>query len=109
MPDPQFEQVTTLADLAEGQPVAVTFSDGGPLCLVLVDGLVYAFADQCSHAEYALSDGEMVDDHVIECVLHGAQFDVRTGEAMELPATESLQMYEVEVEDGVVWVRRTQQ
>jgi nitrite reductase/ring-hydroxylating ferredoxin subunit len=42
---------------------------------------------------------------VIECALHGAQFDVRTGRVLEAPATDDLGLYEVRVQDGEVWVR----
>ena len=106
MTQPGFERVASLSDLPEGTPVAVELSSGEGLCLVKVQGEVYAFEDRCSHAEFPLSDGEMVDDHAIECSLHGAQFDVRTGEAIEAPASESLSLYEVKLEDGDILVRR---
>jgi 3-phenylpropionate/trans-cinnamate dioxygenase ferredoxin subunit len=104
--EPGFERVALLGDLPEGTPVAVELSTGEGLCLVRVKGEVYAFQDRCSHADFPLSDGEMVDDHAIECSLHGAQFDVRTGEAIEAPAAESLSLYEVMLKDGDVLVRR---
>jgi len=66
---------------------------------------VFACEDRCSHAEFPLSEGEMVDDFVIECGLHGAQFDIRTGEVLEPPADERIQMLEVKIEDDVVFVR----
>lgn len=104
-----FERVASLSDLPESAPVAVEFAGGETLCLVRVKGEVYAFEDRCSHAEFPMSDGEMVDDHAIECALHGAQFDVRTGEAIEGPATESLALYEVHVDGDDVLVRRAEQ
>jgi 3-phenylpropionate/trans-cinnamate dioxygenase ferredoxin subunit len=106
--EPGFDRVASLGDLPEGTPVAVQLSSGQGLCLVRVQGEVYAFEDRCSHADFPLSDGEMVDDHAIECPLHGAQFDVRTGEAIEAPAKESLELYEVKLEDGDVLVRRSE-
>ncbi|NIM51860.1 MAG: Rieske 2Fe-2S domain-containing protein [Gemmatimonadales bacterium] len=109
MTEPGFERVVSLGDLPEGTPVAVELSTGEGLCLIKVRGEVFAFEDRCSHADFALSDGEMVDDHAIECPLHGAQFDVRTGEAIEAPATESLSLYEVKLENGDVLVRRGEQ
>ena len=94
-----------MGDLPEGTPVSVELSTGEALCLIKVRGEVYAFEDRCSHAEFPLSDGDMVDDHAIECPLHGAQFDVRTGEVIEAPAAESLSLYEVALRDGDVLVR----
>lgn len=109
MTEPDFERVASLGDLPESAPVAVELSTGEALCLIRVGGEVYAFEDRCSHADFPLSDGEMVDDHAIECSLHGAQFDVRTGEAIEAPASESLSLYEVMLQDGDVLVRRGEQ
>jgi len=107
MLDAEFERVAELGDLTEGQPVGVALADGEPICLVLVGDEVFALADRCSHADYPMSDGELVDEYVIECVLHGAQFDIRTGEVVEDPATEALALYEVKVDEGAVWVRRS--
>jgi 3-phenylpropionate/trans-cinnamate dioxygenase ferredoxin subunit len=105
MPKPKFDKVAVLEELPDGSPVKVTLSKGESVCLVRVGDEVFACEDCCSHAEYPLSDGEMVDDFVIECGLHGAQFDIRTGEVLEPPATDGLQMLEVKVEDDQVWVR----
>lgn len=104
MNDDRYHKVARLADLPDAQPVAVT-AKGRTLCLVRVDDQVFACEDRCSHAEYPLSEGEIVDDYVIECALHGARFDVRSGAVLEPPATEDLTMYPVRVENGDVYVR----
>lgn len=93
-----------MAELPEGTPVAVTVN-GRSLCLVKVGGVVFACQDRCTHAEFPMSEGEMVDDYVIECALHGARFDIRTGAVLELPATEDLPVFPVRVEDGKVLVQ----
>lgn len=100
-----FQKVASLNDLPEETPVGIEMENGSNVCLVKVRGEVFAFENRCSHAEFPLTDGEMVDDYVIECGLHGAQFDVRTGEVLELPATDELACYDVRVEGGDVWVR----
>ena len=100
------ERAVSLTSLDDGRPTTCTLSDGHAICLIRVGGEVYAIEDRCSHADFPMSDGDMVDNHVIECPLHGAQFDVRTGSALELPATEPIPTYAVEVVDGHVWVRR---
>jgi 3-phenylpropionate/trans-cinnamate dioxygenase ferredoxin subunit len=100
-----FERVASLADLPDETPVGVDLQNGDSVCLVKVRGEVYAFENRCSHAEFPMSDGDMVDDYVIECGLHGAQFDVRSGKVLELPATENLPCYDVTVENGEVLVR----
>ena len=105
MPEENFEKVAALDDLPEGTPVGVKIGKGTAVCLVRKGTEVFACEDCCSHAEYPMSDGEMVDDYVIECSLHGAQFDIRTGEVLELPATERLQMLEVKIEEDEIFVR----
>lgn len=100
-----FERVASLADLPEETPVGFALQNGNSVCLVKVRGELYAVENRCSHAEFPMSEGEMVDDYVIECGLHGAQFDVRSGEVLELPATENLPCYDVTVENGEVLVR----
>jgi nitrite reductase/ring-hydroxylating ferredoxin subunit len=46
----------------------------------------------------------MVDEYIVECALHGATFDVRTGDALSLPATINAGSYPIWVEDGAVKV-----
>ena len=77
-----------LAVVVEGIPVAVVRdSEGG----------VHALRDVCSHADVALSEGE-VDGCTLECWLHGSRFDLRTGEPTGLPATVPVPVYPVKVE-----------
>ena len=59
---------------------------------------VYALDDLCSHAEVALSEGE-VDGCFIECWMHGSAFDVRTGEPNCPPATKAVRTYPVSIND----------
>lgn len=75
----------------EGVPVAVVRTESGD---------VYAIKDVCSHADVALSEGE-VEGCFIECWLHGSKFDLRTGEPTSLPAITPVPVYPVRVEgDG---------
>ena len=105
MTDQQFERAARLADLPDGAPFGIELSSGERVCLVRVGDEVFGLADQCTHADFPMGDGEMVDDYVIECALHGAQFDVRTGQVLESPATDALPTFEVRVTDGEVWVK----
>lgn len=74
--------------------------DGTPIAIFNVHGELYAIGDTCTHEDYSLSDGELVDQYTVECPLHGAQFDLRTGVALCLPATGTAGSYPVWVEDG---------
>ena len=79
--------------------------DDVPVAIFNCDGHLFAVDDTCTHEEASLSEGELVDECTVECPLHGAQFDLRSGKALCLPATAPVRTYEVIVEDGVVKVR----
>ena len=79
--------------LVEGKPIAIEV-DGTPVCVVKVADEVFAVADTCTHSEASLSEGEVTSDK-IECWLHGAEFDLKTGEALTPPATQALKTFNV--------------
>jgi 3-phenylpropionate/trans-cinnamate dioxygenase ferredoxin subunit len=79
--------------LVEGKPVAIEV-DGTPVCVVKVADEVFAVEDTCTHAEASLSEGEVTGGK-IECWLHGAEFDLKTGEALTPPATQALKTFKV--------------
>jgi 3-phenylpropionate/trans-cinnamate dioxygenase ferredoxin subunit len=79
--------------LIEGKPIAIDV-DGVAVCVARVGDEVFAVADTCTHSEASLSEGEITGTK-IECWLHGAEFDLRTGQALTPPATESLKSFKV--------------
>jgi 3-phenylpropionate/trans-cinnamate dioxygenase ferredoxin component len=75
------------------------------LVVVRVGDDVYALYDECSHANVALSEGEVdPDERTVECWKHGSQFDLETGEPLSLPATRPVPVYDVRVDGGEVVV-----
>ena len=86
--------------LVEGKPVQVDV-EGVKVCVARVGDEVFAISDICSHAEANLSEGEY-KGYVIECWLHGAEFDLRTGEAITLPAVAPVKTYKVSRDENVV-------
>ncbi len=91
-----------LSQLSHGKPVKLEKA-GKSICVTRIGDEVFAIDDTCSHAEASLSDGE-VSDFKIECWLHGAEFDLRTGRVVALPATEDLATYRVIVDGDSVTV-----
>ena len=73
--------------------------------LANVDGAFYALLDSCGHRQAALSKGTL-SGHVIECPLHFAQFDVRTGKLLSGPVAEDVPTFEVRVKGDTVYVKR---
>lgn len=73
------------------------------IVLYLVEGNVYATDNVCSHAFALLTDG-WLEDGLVECPLHGAQFDVTTGAVVRGPADCPVQTFQTRINDGVVEV-----
>ena len=70
------------------------------------DGTYYALEDRCSHEDFELSAGAFDPaTGSIECVLHGARFDVRDGRALCAPAYEPVAKFPVKVDDTGIWTR----
>ena len=66
---------------------------------------LYALGDTCSHADYSLAEGDVdAEERTIECWKHGSLFSLTTGEAETLPAIRPVPVYEVDVEEGQVWL-----
>lgn len=88
--------------LVSGKPVAIDV-DGVAVCVARIGDEVFAVEDTCTHSEASLSEGEITGTK-IECWLHGAEFDLRTGEALTPPATAALKTFKVEVNGNQVVV-----
>lgn len=104
-------RVCGTGDVAPGGVLSVDVPDSaGTLLPVAVardsDGGWHAVANECSHQAVALTDGapDPVDGCMIECWLHGSEFDLRTGEPSGLPATRPIPVYRLEVQGGDVLV-----
>lgn len=68
--------------------------NGTDVCVTRVGDEVFAIADICSHSEASLAEGD-VSDFKIECWLHGAEFDLRTGQVLTPPATANQEVFAV--------------
>ncbi len=75
------------------------------IALVRIGDEFHAVGDECSHEDYSLSEGEVwAEDCQIECPRHGSTFDLITGDACSLPATQPVPVFALEVADGKVSV-----
>ena len=77
---------------------------GERIVVANVDGDLYALEDQCSHQDFPLSAGEL-EGTQLECIFHGAKFDVCTGRATQLPAVRPVRTFEVRVEGENIYLR----
>jgi 3-phenylpropionate/trans-cinnamate dioxygenase ferredoxin subunit len=78
--------------------------DNVQVALFNLDGEIYAIENVCTHDGGPLVEGEIVNEHEVECPRHGARFDIRTGAALSMPAFEPTNAYAVRVEGQDVWI-----
>ena len=99
-----FIPVASAADIPPGSMKCVAI-DGERVLLANVDGSFHAISDICGHRNAPLSRGRLAG-HIVECPLHFAQFDVRTGKLTDGPVSADVPVYEVRVEGDTVYLRR---
>lgn len=95
-------RVAKVSEIAPGTTRRVLI-DSIEILLCNVDGKIYAIEDVCTHDGGPLDQGELEGEKVV-CPRHGATFDVKTGDALTLPAVIPLMTFEVSVEGDDVFV-----
>jgi nitrite reductase/ring-hydroxylating ferredoxin subunit len=98
-----FVPVAKASELSPGQMKWVAVN-GERRVLANVEGRFYAISDVCGHRNAPLSRGRL-DGYLIECPLHYAQFDVRTGELVNGPVSTAVPIYQVRVEGDTVYIK----
>jgi len=95
------ERLVGIDELKSGERKSV-FIDDIPALLVRIDDSYYAVEDVCTHDGQPLTDGPIADCSV-QCPRHGARFDLKTGEALCMPATKAVRTFQTEVRDDGIW------
>lgn len=95
-------KVATVGEVPAGGMKSVSV-DGEQVVLCNVGGEFYAVHDECTHESFPLSEGTL-EGKRLTCMLHGAQFDVETGEVLALPALEAVKTYRVEVDGDDIMI-----
>src|SRR5512135_1376763 len=90
-----FVKVASRSEIPPGAKKLVEV-DGRPIAVFNVDGSFYAIDDVCTHDGGPLAEGDLHGSE-IRCPRHGARFDVRTGQALCLPAVEPVTTHRVEL------------
>ena len=93
--------------LAELPPGAMKRIDAEPCAIGVYNcgGELYAIEDRCSHDDGPLCEGDWDPDTcTVVCPRHGANFDIRSGRALTLPAYIPVDAYPVKVVEGDVYI-----
>lgn len=98
----QSVKVAALSGIPAGGRLSIIVDDLPALLLRIGDDL-YCIEDVCTHDGQPLTDGP-VADCAITCPRHGARFDLRSGKALCMPATEPVRTFPVSVRGGDVYV-----
>lgn len=98
-----FVAVAKTGDLQPGEIKWVAV-DRERVVLANVDGEFCALRDVCGHKNAPLSRGRLIG-HLIECPLHFAQFDMRTGKLVNGPISADISVYEVRVDGDTIYAR----
>lgn len=101
---PKWVRAARVEDCADDGCLHKVPVDGEPIVLACWNGKIFALEDCCSHEDFPLSEGEVINGE-IECVFHGARFDIRTGKAVQLPAIRPVKTFPVEIRDEDVFVQ----
>ena len=92
-----FRKLAQYSKLEEGQIRGVTI-DGDSIALYRIDGQVFATTDTCAHQKCSLEEFGTIVGEEVECMCHLARFNIKTGQAIRLPALKPLKTYQVKVE-----------
>jgi nitrite reductase/ring-hydroxylating ferredoxin subunit len=91
-----------ISDLAEGS-IATVDLNGAHILLSKIGGEVSAVSGICTHEDTDLGLGFVIEDRIV-CPLHLSQFELKTGQAVNPPATVPLQRFNVKIEGDAVLV-----
>lgn len=97
-----FERVASVSEIPPNGRKSIIVDDV-PALLVRIGNDFFAVEDVCSHDGQPLTDGPVADG-AITCPRHGAKFDLKTGKALCMPATQPIPVFSVQVRDGEVFV-----
>lgn len=98
----EFVKVATVDEIQPGSRKLIDF-ESVTVALFNINGQLYCIEDVCTHDGGPLAEGEL-KDHIIVCPRHGAEFDVRDGRALKMPAVTPAPTYEVRIEGKDVYI-----
>lgn len=98
-----FTDVGAVGDFPDDSMHALSVGDEAVL-LVHQNGEFYALPDRCTHKEFPLHTGELLDG-AVKCEWHGAKFNLETGKPT-IPAVKKIRLYQTKVEGERVLISR---
>jgi 3-phenylpropionate/trans-cinnamate dioxygenase ferredoxin subunit len=112
-------RLVAVADLGDSGVTVVETDAHGALAVGLSDGTPFAVSNRCRHLFASLGEGRVTENGCLECPWHGALYDTGSGAMLSGPGgvfkpasglikgtmgRRSLDVYPVELRDGVIWL-----
>ena len=96
----QFIKVGDVSEILPGNAKQID-AGGRTIALFNLKGQFYAIDNSCTHVGGSLASGEIIDEDVI-CPLHGARFNIPTGEVLGPPARENISTYQIRIDNDKI-------
>ncbi len=96
----EYVEIAPASELPSGERMFIEIG-GKPIVVFNVAGQFFSIDDVCSHDDGPVGEGNL-EGYNITCPRHGAQFDIRTGQVMQMPAVVDIAAYPVKVVDGTI-------
>jgi 3-phenylpropionate/trans-cinnamate dioxygenase ferredoxin subunit len=98
----EFIEIAPASELPNGERLFVEL-EGKSIVIFNIAGQFFSIADVCSHDDGPVGEGD-IEGYTITCPRHGAEFDIRSGKVLQLPAVVDIPAYPVRVVDGMIQV-----
>lgn len=98
----EFVEIAPVSELPNGERLFLEIGEKAIVIFNIADQL-FAIGDVCSHDDGPVGEGD-IEGYNITCPRHGAEFDIRTGKAVQLPAVVDIPAYPVQVKDGMIFL-----
>ena len=98
----EFLEIAPSSELPDGERLFVEIG-GKPIVIFKIANQYFSIADVCSHDDGPVGEGKL-EGYSITCPRHGAQFDVRTGKVIQMPAVVDIPAYPVRVIEGMIYL-----
>ncbi len=98
------ERVIGIDELKSGERRSV-YVDDVPALVIRIQDEYFVIEDVCSHDGQPLTNGPLQDCSIV-CPRHAARFDLKSGKALCMPATEAIRVFRTEIRDGAIWAGR---
>ena len=95
--------VSDITDIELGHSVSVNIN-GNKILICNTEEGFFAVQDLCTHA-FAPLCGGFIQGTLISCPLHGAVFDLKTGEVKSPPAFEDLKVFELKIDGTSICIK----